>query len=283
MTLASLGLRSPPCLVLGELDLLSDLPRDEPRGRCRSGARTRTSRSGGRRRSGARLVRASCPSQSGSALRTPTETATVGMAVFLRSLTMAVYWPRAAARVERRAQAGALVPLEPAEDRLVVVGRRSVLERAAEVVPAVEVRADGGGVEARPVVELDVPRGRTCTSSRHARRSARRELGLADALPGTSWVSLVDLFRDSERFAVRDECGIQISRIRRPRKDQRPLPLPAPATPSVTRGRRGGGQCLLGFPSPLLLFPRAVHCVTALQYYSDRLRAGRLEGGERHG
>ena len=44
---------------------------------------------------------------------------------------------------------------EAAEHRVPVVGHGAVLQRPREVVPAVEVEADGRGVERRPVRELD--------------------------------------------------------------------------------------------------------------------------------
>jgi hypothetical protein len=52
-------------------------------------------------------------------------------------------------------QARLLLVGEAAEDGLPVVGRALELERTLEVVPAVEVEADGIGVEVRAVVELD--------------------------------------------------------------------------------------------------------------------------------
>src|SRR5207248_11049525 len=63
--------------------------------------------------------------------------------------------PGCAGLVETRRQSAAVVVLEAVEDGLPVVARGRVLERAAEVVLAVEVRADGGGVERRPGGELD--------------------------------------------------------------------------------------------------------------------------------
>src|SRR5436305_13679460 len=63
--------------------------------------------------------------------------------------------PGCAGLVETRRQSAAVVVLVAVEDGLPVIVRGRVLERAAEVVLAVEVRADGGCVERRPVGELD--------------------------------------------------------------------------------------------------------------------------------
>src|SRR5215212_7567851 len=60
-----------------------------------------------------------------------------------------------AALVEAARQRTAVVVLVAIEDGLPVIVRGGILERSAEVVLAVEVRADGGCVERRPVVELD--------------------------------------------------------------------------------------------------------------------------------
>src|SRR4030095_15131073 len=115
-----------------------------------------------------------------------------------------------------------LVLAEPAEDALVVEGRRRVLERAAEVVPAVEVRAHGRRVERRAVVELhalrEVERVRaTVLADAPASRERRSEFqGARNEVDQ----ALEDLLRDPERLAVGDERWIEIRGIARTGVDQ---------------------------------------------------------------
>src|SRR6266568_3085348 len=108
-------------------------------------------------------------------------------------------------------------------DRLVVVAGARVLERAAPVVPAVEVVTDRFRVERRPIVELhavpkperpDLSATRQTPFGGQLRNDRRRSRLERDE-------TFVDLFGDTEGLSVRDERRIQIRRIRRARKDER--------------------------------------------------------------
>ena len=104
---------------------------------------------------------------------------------------------------------------ESTEDGLPVVGRARVLERAAEVVPAVEVGADGLGVERLAVVE-----DHAVAQFERVRQAVLRELpalseaGLELGRAGLQRdESLVDLVDRPKRLAVGDERAVEDDRV----------------------------------------------------------------------
>ena len=147
-----------------------------------------------------------------------------------------------AALVQARRQVRAPVVVEAEEDGLPVVRGRSVLERAREVVLAVEVVTDGRCVERRAVVELDpvpelegpvlpVLRAPLRRQARLHERAARLERDEA----------LEDLLRHPERLAVGDERRIEIGGIGRAGEDERRRRFRR-ASRRADRGERGEGD-----------------------------------------
>src|SRR4029453_4875437 len=116
-----------------------------------------------------------------------------------------------------------------AEERAVVVTRTRALQRALEVVPTVEVRADGRGVEVGPVVELH-----TLAKRKRVRLRVWTDLpvggetGLQLGRPRLEVdQGLEDLRDDPDRLAVRDERAVERNRVRGAGEDERPARLPA--------------------------------------------------------
>src|SRR5439155_865309 len=98
-------------------------------------------------------------------------------------------------------------------------------ERAREVVPAVEVRADGRGVEPRAVLELHlVTEIEDVALAVTGDRPARRERGTDAGRPGLDPDEpFKDLLGHAEGLSVRNQRRIQVRRIRRAGKDERPI------------------------------------------------------------
>ena len=139
---------------------------------------------------------------------------------------------RRAALEERRRQVGDLVVMEAAVRRLVVVGRRRILERAGPVVPAVEVVTGGRGVPRRPVMELHAfaqpERPGLAAGQLPLRRERRNDLRGARL---QAHEPFEDLFRNGERHTVRNERRIQIRRFADASEYERAGPTGATGSP----------------------------------------------------
>ncbi len=125
-----------------------------------------------------------------------------------------------------------------AEAVLPVVGRAVALERGGEVEPALEVEADGGGVERLAVVERDAVTererpGQPVVARFPALRERGLHLGRPRLQPGQAFRHLV---QDADRFPVRDQGAVERRRVRRAAEDEGVSPAVAPAAP-------GGGRC----------------------------------------
>ena len=113
---------------------------------------------------------------------------------------------------------------EPAEHDLPVVGGARVLERAGEVVPAVEVEADRLGVERLPVVErhalaeLERPDGAVRVRL-PALGEPRHGLGRARLQEDERLEELGD---GADRLTVRNERAVEHDRVGRAGEDERP-------------------------------------------------------------
>src|SRR6188474_3230045 len=130
-----------------------------------------------------------------------------------------------AALVEALLRSAALrvVGRKAAEDRLPVIRRARVLEGALEVVPTVEVEADGVRVEVGSVLEFDAlaqmerPR-RAVVARLPALGQARLDLRRPRL---EHHQGLEDLLDDPRRLAVRDENSVESDRVCRGAEDER--------------------------------------------------------------
>ena len=150
-----------------------------------------------------------------------------------------------AAPVERRVRQALRRLLVAAEDRVVVVRRRVGRERAGEVVPPVEVRADRLRVERRAVVEPDARAQLERPDASAVRRLPRpRELRLEGRRPGLQPdEALRDLVDHAQRHTVGDDGAVERRRLGRCAEDERVARRRvAAARGERRRGRRQGGD-----------------------------------------